>query len=106
MLAKIQVFWYLMSNHLVTIYQSTEDMNYDKNLVEIVKVSYFSPSPFFGVCVARGGGLKSESSPTLSFSACIFLGVFTLQHQPLCTVCFYHPLKWLVSIFIGKYSKW
>jgi hypothetical protein len=43
MLAKIQVFWYLMSYHLVTIYQSTEDINYDKNLVEIVKVSYFSP---------------------------------------------------------------
>ena len=50
MLAKIQVFWYLMSYHLVTIYQSTKDMNYDKNLVEIVKVTVILVRLPFLVC--------------------------------------------------------
>jgi len=61
--------------------------------------------PVIRVCVCAEEGLKSESSLPLTFSTCILLGVFTLQHQLLCTVCFYHPLKWLVNIFIGKYSK-
>ena len=53
MLAKIQVFWYFMSYHLVTIHQSTEDMNYDKSLVEIVKVTVIlvQLSPVFGACI-------------------------------------------------------
>jgi hypothetical protein len=53
MLAKIQVFWYLVSYHLVTIYQPKKDMNYDKNLVEIVKVTVIlvQLSPLFFVCV-------------------------------------------------------
>jgi len=54
MLAKIQVFCYLVSYHLATIYQPTKDMNYDKNLVEIVKVTVIlvQLSPFFWcVCV-------------------------------------------------------
>ena len=59
------------------------------------------------VCVRVGGahvqgdGLKSESSPPLSFSAHILLGVFTLQHQSLCTVYFLSSFK-----MAGEYIHW
>ena len=55
MLAKIQVFWYLMPYHLVTIYQSTEEMNYNNNLIETVNVTVIlvQLSPFFGVRIYR-----------------------------------------------------
>jgi hypothetical protein len=50
---------------------------------------------------AQGGGLRSESSTPLSFSEHVLLGVFILQHQPLCTVYFLSSFK-----MAGGYIHW